>query len=350
VSVILEDLDIRPSTPAADAARDAFVRAHPRGSVFHRAGWRDAVERAFGHEGADLLAWRGAELVGVLPLMLSPALGPGWRLISVPYGVYGGPLGIDAVVEQRLLDKSVALAERLAVGHLELRYQYDPGPELVGSDLYWTFVRDLPEAPEEVLARMPKKARAEARKARERHGLELSSGSWYVDDLHRLFLANKQRLGSPGLPIAFFRELLDVFGQDVSVHLVRKERRPLAAVMAFHHGDTLVAYYSGTTPEADREWSASNFMYLALQEWGVRAGFRRFDFGRSRRDSGAFQFKLHQGFEPRPLAYRYHLVRDRRLPAFNPSNPRTAGLRATWSRLPPWLTARLSDRLARYLP
>ena len=35
-----------------------------------------------------------------------------------------------------------------------------------------------------------------------------------------------------------------------------------------------------TMPGADRKLSASNFMYMALREWAVEKGFRRFDFGR----------------------------------------------------------------------
>ena len=71
---------------------------------------------------------------------------------------------------------------------------------------------------------------------------------------------------------------------------------------AFRFRDTLVAYYSGTVPGADRTYSASNFMYAALQQWAVRQGLKAFDFGRSRRDAGAFRFKVHQGFEPRLVA------------------------------------------------
>jgi predicted N-acyltransferase len=198
---------------------------------------------------------------------------------------------------------------------------------------------------------MPKKARAEVRKARDRHELELSEGRWYVDDLYRLFFKNKQSLGSPGLPSRFFYALLEEFHKDVRVHLVRQGREPKAAVMSFldyEHG-TLTAYYSGTEAGADRSLSASNFMYLGLQEWAVEQGFKTFDFGRSRRDAGAFHFKRHQGFEPTPLHYRYHLVQDRRTPSFTPSNPRTRVLRQTWSRIPAWCARRLTDRLATYL-
>jgi hypothetical protein len=91
-------------------------------------------------------------------------------------------------------------------------------------------------------------------------------------------------------------------------------------------------------------------MYTALQEWAVERGFKTFDFCRSRTDSGAFQFKRHQGFEPQPLHYRFYLVRNKELPSFTPSNPRTRLLRATWSRLPLWFVRFASTRIATYLP
>jgi FemAB-related protein (PEP-CTERM system-associated) len=330
--------------------RDAFVRAHPRATFFHQSRWGRLVQRLYGHEPRDLVAWREGRVVGVLPLAL--CRGPLGRrnLLSIPYAVYGGPLGADAAIEARLVEAGVRLAEELRVGRLELRFREDPANGMPGTDLYWTFVRELPERPEDVLARMPKKARAEARKARERSGLELTEGEWYVDDLYRLFLRNKQVLGSPGLPARHFHAIQAELGPDVHVHLVRRGRRPLAAVMSFAFRDTLIAYYAGTEPGADRECSASNFMYMALQEWAVERGFRTFDFCRSRADSGAFGFKRHQGFEPTQLHYRFHLVRDRRPPSFTPSNPRTRALRNAWTRLPSWCARGLSERLARYLP
>ena len=348
--MIVSSSEIRPSRPEDDDARDAFVLQCARATFFHLSGWRRAVERVMRHRGRDLLAWRGGELAGVLPLSACRALGGRKSLISVPYGVYGGAAGVDPEVELALHREAERLARAEHVGRLELRCLEDPGLDLPGSDLYATFVRELPERPADVLARMPKKARAEARKARERHGLELCEGAWYVGDLVRLFHRNKRELGSPGLPPAFFEALLEEFPGRVVVHLVRRASEPLAAVMSFLFRDTLLAYYSGTADGADRAWSASNFMYLALQEWAVEHGFTRFDFGRSRKDSGAFQFKVHQGFEPEDLHYRFLLVRDRAKPSLTPSNPRTRVLRETWSRLPLWLTTRLSNRAARYLP
>jgi FemAB-related protein (PEP-CTERM system-associated) len=341
---------IRPAPEEESAARDAFVLAHPRGNFFHLSGWERTVGKVLGHSRVDFHAWRGNELAGILPLMRCKGLLGGASLISVPYAVYGGAIGTDREVEHALVGAAAEKARAESVGRLELRCLEDPGLELAASDLYATFVRDLPAGPEEVAARMPKRARAEARKARERHGLELSEGAWFLEDLIRLFQRNKRDLGSPALPARWFRTLARELAPRVFVHLVRRGEEPLAAVMSFAFRDTLLAYYSGTARDADREYSASNFMYLALQEWAVRQGFRRFDFGRSRRDSGAFQFKVHQGFEPQPLHYRFLLVRDRALPSLHPSNPRTRLLREAWSRLPPWLAERLATSASRFLP
>jgi len=211
-------------------------------------------------------------------------------------------------------------------------------------------VHPLPPRSADVMARMPKRARAEVRKAIEKHGLSLAEGRWYLPDLERLFLSSKQALGSPGLPRAWFEALLEEFGADVLVHAVHKDRRVIAATMSFVFRDTLLFYYIGTTPEANREYSATNFLCTRLQELAVERGLASFDFGRSRVDSGPYQFKQHQGFEPRPLPYRYLLVKSKSLPSFNPSNPRTERLRRIWAGLPAWLVRPLSGRMMRYLP
>jgi FemAB-related protein (PEP-CTERM system-associated) len=354
MTVLDVDVDVRGREAGGQGLWDRFVDEHPCGSPFHLCAWSDVVQEIMGHQQRPLMAWRGERLVGVLPLTLCTRPFGGANLISVPYAVYGGPLAEDAAAERALLEAGELMAREEAVGRLDLRcleeLKTPPGDQWVGSDLYVTFRRKLPETAEEVQACMPKKARAEVRKAREKHGLELCEGRWYAEDLARLFHRNKRALGSPGLPDAFFQALMDRFGERVTVHLVRGGHEVLAAVMSFRFGDTLLAYYSGVAPGADRATSASNFMYAALQEWAVEEGVRRFDFGRSRSGSGSAHFKAHQGFEATPLAYRHLLVRSSSAPSFHPSNPKTVVLQKTWRCLPSWLTRQLSVPLSRYLP
>jgi len=348
-----EGLQIRPVVAADAAAWDDFVQRHPQASFFHLSGWNRVVARVFGHGPRDRIALRDGTVVGVLPLMACSTPRLQKHLISTPYAVYGGPLAADEATAAALLRDAAELARAERVGRLELRYEHapvDPAIELVPSDLYATFVHPLPATADEVMKNLPKRARAEVRKAVDKHGLSLREGLWYLPDLERLFLSSKQGLGSPGLPRRWFEELAREFGPHVLVHCVHKDSEVIAATMSFVFRDTLMFYYVGTDARANREYSATNFMVTRLQEESIRRGLRKFDLGRSRVDSGPYHFKLHQGFEPRVLPYRFHLVRSRELPDFHPSNPKTQKLRDAWTRLPPWVARTLSGPLMRYLP
>ncbi len=348
-----DGIEVRRACAQDAAAWDVFVRSHPEASFFHLSGWNRAVERVFGHGTRDLVALRGGEIVGVLPLMSCATPFLRRHLISTPYAVYGGPVACDEAAQSALLSAAAQLARKEGAGRLELRCERAPehAPiELAASQLYATFVHPLPATADEVMKNLPKRARAEVRKAIDKHGLTLREGLWYLPDLERLFLSSKQGLGSPGLPRAWFEELAREFGSDALVHCVHKDSEVVAATMSFVFRDTLLFYYVGTDARANREYSATNFMVTRLQEEAIRRGLKFFDLGRSRVDSGPYHFKLHQGFEPRPLPYHYHLVRSKDLPSFNPSNPKTQKLRDAWARLPPWVARSLSARLMRYLP
>ncbi len=341
---------IRPACVADDEALERFVQAQPHGTLFHRPAWRRAVEQSFGHQGRDLIALQGERVVGALPLMLCRGLLGRQHLVSAPYGVYGGPLAIDDEVRAQLVSKALGLAQAERVGRLELRSREPLElPGLQPSDMYVTFCKALPEDPAEVVKGMKKDERRLVRRARDTHGLELCEGNWFVSDLARLFLESKQRLGSPGLPIAWFEALLHELGDDVVVHGVRRGSQLIAVSMCFIDGGDLRMYYIGTTPDANRAYSATSFLIAELQEWAIERGLTCFDLGRSRRDAGAVKFKRNQGFEAADLHYAYGLIRSKHLPSFTPSNPKTRALRETWTKLPGWLCSTLSTRVSRYL-
>ena len=59
---------------ADEAAWDAFVRATPDATFFHRLAWRDVVRDRMGHEPLYLVAKDGEAIVGVLPMFLVGSL------------------------------------------------------------------------------------------------------------------------------------------------------------------------------------------------------------------------------------------------------------------------------------
>ena len=74
------------------------------------------------------------------------------------------------------------------------------------------------------------------------------------------------------------------------------------------------------------------------------------DFGRSREGTGAYNFKRHWGFEPRPLPYQYALLDGASMPNMSPSNPKMRLAVEAWRRLPLAVTKRAGPFLTKFLP
>ncbi len=343
-------ITVRELVPGEDARWDAFVTAHRDGTFFHLTGWRRVVEETFGHESHYLVAEQGRKWVGVLPMFWFKSPFVGNQLISVPYGVYGGVLAADQAAQDELLSSADRLGRQLGAEYVELRHLGERPGEREKNVLYLTFFRDLPQTVDEVMPSIKKRARAEVRKARDRHGLRFEE-STDIGGFFELFARDKKRLGSPTLPYRWFRNLTEEFGRQVVIHrVVDQEERTVVAVMSFCYKDRVYAYYSGAD-ERSRGTGANDFVYCKIMEWAVKQGYRVFDFGRSRRDSGAAKFKKNMGFEPSTLDYEYLLLADdAKMPSFNPSNPRLTKPRQLWAKLPLFMANSLGGKLSRYLP
>jgi len=344
------ELRVREVVPGEDAHWDAWVRTRRQGTFFHLSGWRKVVEETFHHRPYYLVAERGRKWEGVLPLFFTKGPFLGSNLVSIPYAVYGGMVSDSPQAEALLRDYACRLGRRLRAGYVELRHDTRRFDDLPVSDLYVTFRKRLPGNGADILASIPKRARAEVRRARDKHGLQF--GQLHdIDEFYHLFQVNKRKLGSPPLPRRWFAALLDEFGRDVVLHGVRLADGPcIAAVMSFRLGETLFAYYSGALHE-HYHTGVNDYIYFKIMEWCADVGVRTFDFGRSRRDTGPAAFKKNMGFDAEPLHYEYLLLADgASLPRFHPGNPRLSLPRRVWSAMPGFMTTRLGGRLSKYLP
>lgn len=79
------DVTVRALEANERARWDAYVNAHPDATFFHRVGWKRVIEKAFGHRTHFMLAERGGEIVGVLPLAEISSYLFGHSLGSLPF-------------------------------------------------------------------------------------------------------------------------------------------------------------------------------------------------------------------------------------------------------------------------
>ena len=81
---------------------------------------------------------------------------------------------------------------------------------------------------------------------------------------------------------------------------------PVSSVLSFYFRDEVLPYYAGDSIDA-RDLAANDFKYWELMRRACERGLKVFDYGRSKRGTGSFDFKKNWGFEPAPLAYEYRL-------------------------------------------
>jgi FemAB-related protein (PEP-CTERM system-associated) len=336
--------------PAGHADWDAYVEAHPGGTLFHMSSWMEAVQATFGHQTLYLCASRRARCCGVLPLCCVRSRLGGTMLVSVPYAVYGGPLVDDAEAAQTLLDAAREWMARLGADWLDLRTVSAIHADLPVDTRYVTFRRELPQRPGDVLGWLPRKARAAARNARDKHRLTAEFDDSHLHEVWHLYCRSMRRLASLNYPYRFFKELIERTPGRHLVSLIHHEGAPVAGLVTFLHRGTALPYFVG----ADDRRSVPglhNFIYLTAMERAVEFGCCVFDFGRSRHDNtGCVDFKRFQGFEPTVMEYQRLAAPGRPAPDLTPTNPRFRLARRIWPRLPLTLTRPLGAWVSRHVP
>ena len=326
---------------------DRFVADCQEATFFHRAGWRGILERVFRHRTHYLLAERDNAVCGVLPLAEVRSRLFGNALVSLPFCVYGGPAASDAAAEQALIDAAADLGRSLRVQHLEFRNRTQKRADWPRQDLYVTFRKPLAADAHANMLAIPRKQRAMVRKAIDRQ--LRSEIDARPDRFFALYADNAHRHGTPPLPKAYFAELMKTFGEACEVLIVTDpQNRPVSGVMSFYFRDEVLPYYAGDTSEA-RALAANDFKYWELMQRACARGIRVFDYGRSKRGTGSYDFKKNWGFEPSPLAYEYQLYGRDAVPQNNPLNPRYRALIALWRRMPIALANRIGPHIVRVL-
>jgi FemAB-related protein (PEP-CTERM system-associated) len=310
--------------------------------------WKNSIEEVFHYRPYYRLAISGDRICGVLPLFLVSNFLMGKVLLSTPFAVYGGILAESPEAQAALRDELRALSQAMQVDHAELRNAY---PEqcagFANVSRYVSFVQQIGPDEEAMLTAIPRKTRYMVRKAL-KHPFSMAPAATpraFID----LYTRNLRRLGTPSFPARHFHALLRNFGNGADVREVRLEDKVVSAVMTFYFRDQVLPYYGASDP-AYNEYAPNNYMYFELMRWGGQNGYRWFDFGRSKKESGSFDFKAHWGMEVRDLPYEMLLVKRKSLPDFTPKNPKFQQAIRLWQKTPLAVTRVIGPLLIRLVP
>ena len=354
-------MQIRLYTPSDRTAWDDYVASHPKGTFFHLSGWKEVVEKSFGHRSCYLLdessgapsdsAAEGpkARILGVFPLFSIKSLLFGRSMVSLPFATYGGILADNEKIEQALYEKAVALTREKHLDYLEIRNESGPLEGLPLKELYYVFKKDISENNEKNLKAIPRKTRRMVRKGMGNDLHDIFGSAELLDRFYELFAFSYHGFGTPVFSKKFLKNLLEEFKNNSSILIISKNGKTLSGVLSFYFKDQVIPYYSGAYPDS-RKYAANDYLYWVLMSNATDRGCRVFDFGRSKKDTGPFHFKRHWGFEPRPLPYQYYLNNTEEIPNISPANPKYKKRIELWKKLPLWATKIIGPRIVKYIP
>ncbi|MGP9801162.1 FemAB family XrtA/PEP-CTERM system-associated protein [Rheinheimera sp. NSM] len=326
-------------------AWDQFVNNCEEATFFHLSGWQQVVA-ACGHQCHYLYATEHDTIVGVLPLARVKSVLFGDALVSTPFCVYGGALGAPQV--KRFLEQAaIELATSLNVHHLELRYKTVQQNSFTTRSQHAYFACSLADDAEQILASIKKKQRAVIR-----HALN-STLTYTLDsdsrDFYQTYSESVRNLGTPVFSKAFFNKISEVFPHHCEILTVRQQHKAVSSVMSFYFKNEVLPYYGGGISDA-KSLKSNDYMYYQLMcHARLNKACTSYDFGRSKVDSGAYQYKKHWGMTAVELPYQYYLVKAESLPNLSPDNPRYQLFIKLWQHLPLAASQWLGPKLSRYL-
>jgi FemAB-related protein (PEP-CTERM system-associated) len=234
----------------SDAVR-RFVLAHPEAQPFHLPQWGEAAAFGCGQAAHMLVAEDERRAVrGLLPLTEVRSVLFGRALVSSGFAVGGGILGEGA---EALADAAWALALERGCDSVELRGGPVPSGWQRREGIYAGFDRELPGDEDAILKAIPRKQRAEVRRAFG-FGLDVSVGR-DLDAHYRVYSESVRNLGTPVFPRRLFEAALD--GLDADILTISRAGRPLASVLSLYFRGTVYPYWGGGTAEA-RTWRISS--------------------------------------------------------------------------------------------
>jgi len=342
-----------------DPSWDEFVYNDPEGTFFHLWGWRDVLAGSFGYEPYYLCAEEGGKTYGVLPLFLVRSMLFGKSVVTIPLGVYGGPLATTDRAEAVLLQMANEITQKHRARYLEIRGNPYRIRESWASgnhdshrykekDLYVTFISDIDPNPEVNMARIPRKQRRMIRQG-QKNGLKATIDNSRLREWYDVYAESVRNLGTPVYSFAYFQSLVEKFGQQCKVLVVEFKSKVVAAVLTFFYKDQILPYYGGALRNCFH-LAPNDFMYWELMSYGAIHGYRVFDFGRSKKGTGSYDFKKHWGFEPRPLPYWYQAMNGYSVPDTSSLNPKLQWAIRIWRNLPLAVTKGLGPHISRHIP
>lgn len=331
---------------------DNFVKSNNDTTFYHQIGWKNVIERTYGHKPYYLFAKNDTdEIIGILPMFLIKSLFFGKRLISIPFTSYGGLCCGNDYIGKAMLDEIKYIGDNLGVDFFEFRClkSNNAYQNLRYMNDYSTFFLDLSSGIGYIWKNMNKKVRNMIRKG-EKNNLKFESeinseiNNDAISRFYEIYSKNMKYLGTPVHSQKFFENIYKTFSQDVVIATAKKNEDVISSIYLLKFKDTIISGWASSLIES-LKYAPNDFIYWNSIKYSCENNILKFDFGRSLANSNNSNFKKRWGCVEVQLYYYYPLTKILLAPQNEYGN-----CAKIWSKLPYNITKVIGPIIRRGIP
>ena len=316
---IHQTLPVFTLNPLTDARWDELVTRHPRAGVFHTSSWLSALQRTYGYDPIVFTTCGPSEpLSNGLVFCKVRSWITGWRLVSLPFSDHCDLLADSTAEQDELLAHVCECVARDGYAYAEIRPTAAEQPErftagsLQPAETFCLHRLSLDGPLDMLFHNLHRNCIQRKIQRAEREGLTYQSGpsEHLLRNFYDLLLRTRRRHCLPPQPLQWFRNLLQLMGNNLTIRMVSKDHVPVAAILTLSHKAT-VTYKYGCSDERFHNLGGTPFLLWKTIQDAKNQGMREFDLGRSELSHAVLvQFKDRLGAIRTTLSYwRYPSVR-----------------------------------------
>lgn len=335
------------SLPDAGCTWRRVVEESAEASLAHAPEWLPVIQRAYGHDPFYLSAEDDQGGCAVLPAFVVRRPFFGSVVTSMPFLDSGGPCGSPGL-SRILIEHLIAEARGIGARSIELRCSKRIDIGIRPAEHKVNMTLPIPADVDRLWGQLNKDVRYQIRKA-ERSGLTVESGgAEKLTAFYDTFAVRMRDLGSPVHAPGFLAAVVEQFGSRARVLLVRKDGVTIGGLIALAFKDRLCVPWASCLKK-HFSLCPNMLLYWEALRAACAEGFRRFDFGRSSRDSGPYRFKCQWGAQEEPLFWYTIPIAASAAQSTSDHHGGAAFLSRTWQHLPLSVTRQVGPRLRGYL-
>ena len=328
-----------------------YVMQSDDSSCYHLIGWKDVIEKTFGHKTFYLLAQDDdSNIVGLLPLVQLKSKLFGNYMVSMPFFNYGGVCADSDHIRDNLIRDAERLALKHGAEHIELRHAARFNTSLPVKTTKVSMMLDLPPSADDLWHGFSSKLKSQIRRP-VKEGMYANFGrDDELDSFYSVFSTNMRDLGTPVYSKKFFRNILDTFPEESQICTIySKDAAPVASGFLMGFKKHLEIPWASSIRSYNK-LSPNMLLYWDSLKFACEKGYRAFDFGRSTKGEGTYRFKKQWGSKPVQLYWYYGMKNEGSLPELNPDNPKYKLAIRLWKKMPVNLTRIIGPSIVKNLP